>query len=83
MQDGMANPRGVTLKVEASYDDGKSWATARTARHGGDGQFTATVTRPSSVHGDAYVTLRVTATDAAGNSVQQTVNRAYLHHGTA
>jgi hypothetical protein len=35
------------------------------------------------VHGDAYVTLRVTATDAVGNSVQQTVNRAYLHHGTA
>ncbi|MET8801220.1 S8 family peptidase [Streptomyces sp. NPDC004546] len=83
MQDGMAAPRGVTLKVEASYDDGKSWSTARTARHGGDGQFTATVERPSGVHGDAYVTLRLTATDADGNSVQQTVNRAYLHHGTA
>ncbi|MEV6029275.1 S8 family peptidase [Streptomyces sp. NPDC052036] len=83
MQDGMAAPRGATLKVEASYDDGKSWTTARAARHGGGGQFTATVERPSSVHGDAYVTLRVTATDAAGNSVQQTVNRAYLHHGTA
>ncbi|MGW1709223.1 S8 family peptidase [Streptomyces sp. NPDC002206] len=83
MQDGMAAPRGVTLKVEASYDDGKSWSTARTARHGGDGQFTATVERPSGVNGDAYVTLRLTATDADGNSVQQTVNRAYLHHGTA
>jgi hypothetical protein len=82
-QDGMAVPRGVTLKVEASYDDGQSWTTARTGQHGGDGQFTATVERPSSVHGDAYVTLRVTATDAAGNSVQQTVDRAYLHHGTA
>ncbi|MGW2934458.1 S8 family serine peptidase [Streptomyces sp. NPDC001156] len=83
MQDGLATPRGVTLKVEASYDDGQTWTTARTARHDGDGQFTANVTRPSSVHGDAYVTLRVTATDAAGNSVQQIVNRAYLHHGTA
>ncbi|MET7524698.1 S8 family serine peptidase [Streptomyces sp900116325] len=83
MQDGMAAPRGVKLKVEASYDDGQSWTTARTERHDGDGQFTATVERPSSVRGDAYVTLRVTATDAAGNSVQQTVNRAYLHHGHA
>ncbi|MGW2939135.1 S8 family serine peptidase [Streptomyces sp. NPDC001156] len=83
MQDGMPAPRGVTLKVEASYSDGKSWTTARTAQDdSGDGQFTATVERPSSVRGDAYVTLRVTATDAAGNSVQQTVNRAYLHHGT-
>ncbi|MGI5139266.1 MULTISPECIES: S8 family serine peptidase [unclassified Streptomyces] len=82
-QDGMAAPNGVTLKVEASYDDGKSWTTASTTRDGsGDGQFTATVGRPSGVHGDAYVTLRVTATDADGNSVQQTVNRAYLHHGT-
>ncbi|MGW1887186.1 S8 family serine peptidase [Streptomyces sp. NPDC001970] len=82
MQDGMAAPRGVTLKVETSYDDGKTWTTARTAGKG-SGQFTATVERPSSVRGDAYVTLRVTATDAAGNSVRQTVNRAYLHGGTA
>ncbi|MFB7311865.1 hypothetical protein [Streptomyces sp. NPDC056192] len=83
MQDGMAAPRGVTLKVEASYDDGKTWSSARTTRHGDGGSFTATVERPSRVHGNAYVTLRVTATDTAGNSVQQTVERAYLHHGTA
>ncbi|MGW2938334.1 peptidase S8, partial [Streptomyces sp. NPDC001156] len=82
MQDGMAAPRGVKLKVEASYDDGKTWTTTRTEQQDGDGQFTATVERPSNVHGDAYVTLRVTATDSAGNSVQQTVNRAYLHRGT-
>ncbi|MET8130133.1 S8 family peptidase [Streptomyces sp. NPDC005065] len=82
-QDGLAAPNGVTLKVEASYDDGKNWTTASTTRDGsGDGQFTATVGRPSGVHGDAYVTLRVTARDTDGNSVQQTVNHAYLHHGT-
>ncbi|MET9588013.1 S8 family serine peptidase [Streptomyces sp. NPDC006539] len=81
MQDGMAAPRGVKLKVEASYEDGKSWTTARTVKDGSDGQFTATVERPSYIHGDAYVSLRVTATDAAGNSVQQTVVRAYLHRG--
>ncbi|MEU6098611.1 S8 family serine peptidase [Streptomyces sp. NPDC047079] len=82
MQDGMAASRGVKLKVEASYDDGKTWTTTRTSQQDGDGPFTAAVERPSNVHGDAYVTLRVTATDSAGNSVQQTVNRAYLHRGT-
>lgn len=83
MQDGMAAPRGVRLKAETSYDGGKTWTTARTARHGDGRQFTATVERPSKVRGDAYVTLRVTATDSAGDSVRQTVERAYLHRGTA
>ncbi|MGW9030236.1 S8 family serine peptidase [Streptomyces sp. NPDC055722] len=81
MQDGMPAPRGVKLKVEASFEDGKNFATARTVQDGSNGQFTATVERPSDVRGDKYVTLRVTATDAAGNSVQQTVVRAYLQHG--
>ena len=78
----MAAPQGVKLKAETSYDDGKTWTTARTDRHG-DSRFTATVERPSRLSGDAYVTLRVTATDAAGNAVRQTVNRAYLHLGAA
>ncbi|WP_328884844.1 hypothetical protein [Streptomyces sp. NBC_00316] len=77
----MDAPRGVRLKVETSYDDGKSWTEATTVRKASG--FTATVERPSRVHGDTYVTLRVTATDAAGNSVQQTVDRAYLHRGVA
>ncbi|MFG3060581.1 S8 family peptidase [Streptomyces sp. NPDC048231] len=81
-QDGMAAPHGVKLKVETSYDDGSNWTTARTTGKGG-GRFTATVERPSLRHGDAYVTLRVTATDAAGNSVRQTVVRAYLQRGTS
>ncbi|MER6540553.1 S8 family peptidase, partial [Streptomyces sp900105755] len=80
MPDGLPAPRGVTLKVEASYDDGRTWHTARTARHGGT-RFTAAVERPSGVRGDAYVSLRVTAVDAAGNTVRQTVDRAYLHRG--
>ncbi|MET7857499.1 S8 family peptidase [Streptomyces sp. NPDC005318] len=81
MQDGMAAPRGVTLKVETSYDDGRTWTTSTTARKGSG--FTATVERPARVHGDAYVTLRVTAKDAAGNTVRQTVDRAYLQRGAA
>ncbi|MFF1833502.1 S8 family serine peptidase [Streptomyces sp. NPDC058231] len=81
MQDGMAAPRGVTLKVETSYDDGRTWTAATTARQGSG--FTATVERPARVHGDTYVTLRVTAKDTAGNTVRQTVDRAYLQRGTA
>lgn len=77
MQDGMPAPRGTSVKVETSYDGGRTWTTATTARKG-DG-FTATVKRPDRVHSDAYVTVRVTAKDAAGNSVRQTVDRAYLH----
>ncbi|MFJ4846985.1 MULTISPECIES: S8 family serine peptidase [unclassified Streptomyces] len=80
MPDGLAAPRGVTLTLETSYDDGRTWHRARTAQHGGT-HFTAAVERPSGVRGDAYVSLRVTAADAAGNSVRQTVDRAYLHRG--
>ncbi|MFJ4467228.1 S8 family serine peptidase [Streptomyces sp. NPDC089424] len=79
MQDGLAAPSGVTVEVEASYDDGRSWSRATTTRKGSG--FTAIVERPWRVHGDAYVTLRVTATDAAGNSVQQRIDRAYQHRG--
>ncbi|SDN10458.1 hypothetical protein [Streptomyces wuyuanensis] len=82
MQDGMAAPRRVTLKAETSYDDGRTWSEAHTAGKG-DGRFTALIERPTRVHGDAYVTLRVTATDSQGNRVRQTVDRAYLHRGTA
>ncbi|MDT7845665.1 S8 family serine peptidase [Streptomyces justiciae] len=82
MQDGMAAPRGVSVRLETSYDDGRTWTRARTTRVS-TGGFTATVERPSRVHGDAAVTLRVTATDAAGNSVRQTIDRAYLHPGSA
>lgn len=71
----------MKLKVEASFEDGKNWTTVHTARRGGDGQFIANLQRPSYIHGDAYVTLRVTATDAAYNSVQQTVVRAFLQPG--
>ncbi|MCD0483515.1 S8 family serine peptidase [Streptacidiphilus sp. ASG 303] len=82
LPDGLPAPRGVKLTLEASYDDGRTWATAATAGQGGGGHFTATVERPSRSHGDAFVTLRVTATDAAGDSVRQTIDRAYLHRGS-
>lgn len=62
------------------YDDGVTWSRAQVKGRGHRG-FEADVQRPSRVRGDAYVTLRVTARDAAGDSVRQTVRRAYLQHG--
>jgi hypothetical protein len=78
-QDGQPAPRGVALRVEVSYDDGRHWSGAA-VQDRGHNAFRATVTRPSG-HGDAYVTLRVTARDRLGNSVRQTVQRAYLQRG--
>ncbi|WP_327365493.1 S8 family serine peptidase [Streptomyces sp. NBC_01217] len=79
-QDGLPAPKGVGLKVEASYDDGRTWSGATRVSDRGRGEFTATLGRPSAGHGDVFVTLRVTATDSAGNRIQQTVERAYLLH---
>ncbi len=79
-QDALAAPRGVSVQVEASYDDGGSWSRAE-VNNRGHNAFEAAVKKPSRIRGDAYVTLRVTARDAAGNSVRQTVRRAYLHRG--
>ncbi|MFF4130598.1 S8 family serine peptidase [Streptomyces mirabilis] len=78
-QDGQPAPQGVSLRVEVSYDDGRHWGGAAVQGRGHNA-FRATVTRPSG-HGDAYVTLRVTARDRLGNSVRQTVQRAYLQRG--
>ncbi|MFF7211878.1 S8 family serine peptidase [Streptomyces sp. NPDC008238] len=76
-QDGLAAPTGVRLQVEASFDDGKSWTGQVRVKDRGHNRFTATVERPGDHRQGAYVTLRVTATDKAGNSVRQTVERAY------
>ncbi|WP_405674542.1 S8 family serine peptidase [Streptomyces sp. NBC_01511] len=79
-QDGLAAPRGVSVEVEASYDDGARWERA-TVKSRGSNSFSAKIDGPDRQRGDAYVTLRVTAKDSAGNRVRQTVERAYLHRG--
>lgn len=60
------------LTVEVSYDDGLTWSKAQ-VRACPDG-WTATVRHPA---GGSFVSLRATATDAAGNSVTQTITHAY------
>ncbi|MFE4653578.1 S8 family serine peptidase [Streptomyces sp. NPDC056707] len=77
-QDGLAAPTGVKVKVEASFDDGKTWKDQVRVKDRGHARFTATVEWPGEHRQGASVTLRVTASDKAGNTVQQTVERAYL-----
>lgn len=68
-QDGAASI--TTAGVDVSYDDGRTWQAA-TVRATGD-HWTVTVRHP----GSGYVTLRANAADADGNTVRQTVVRAY------
>jgi len=68
-QDGVASI--TTAGVDVSYDDGRTWQAA-TVRATGD-HWTVSVRHP----GTGYVTLRANATDADGNTVRQTVVRAY------
>lgn len=60
------------LKVEASFDDGATWSRAETY-FGGD-KGAALVHHPA---GKGFVSLRITARDAAGSSVAQTITKAY------
>jgi hypothetical protein len=71
-QPGAAVGSPASLTVEASFDDGATWRQVPVA--GG----AAKIRHP---RGDGFVSLRATAADSAGNTVTQTVIRAYRHHG--
>jgi hypothetical protein len=58
------------LTVQVSFDDGQSWRSVAVR----DGHVV--VKHPS---GNGFVSLRATATDQAGNTVDQTVIRAYAY----
>ena len=55
------------MKVELSYDDGKTWQQVS----GHDGRFRLSAPKKAS-----FVSLRASARDSAGNTVNQTVIRA-------
>ncbi|WP_329326324.1 S8 family serine peptidase [Streptomyces sp. NBC_01689] len=61
-----------TVGLEVSYDDGATWRAAP-LRHVGDGWRTS-LDAPRTAR---FVTLRTTARDARGNSVDQRVTRAF------
>jgi hypothetical protein len=60
------------LDVEVSYDDGASWQQAFLVKAGSG--WLAQLFHPRDAD---FVSLRAAATDSAGNSVQQTILRAY------
>ncbi|OOC05652.1 peptidase S8 and S53 subtilisin kexin sedolisin [Amycolatopsis azurea DSM 43854] len=64
------------LKVSASTDGGRTW-TAATVRPTGNGLWSVTVTHPQLAATDGFVWLRSDARDSSGNTVTQTVQRAY------
>ncbi|MFF8839109.1 S8 family serine peptidase [Streptomyces sp. NPDC015130] len=63
----------TSARLSYSYDEGTTWTEARVSQQGG--QWTATVNH-TGASGEP-VTLRTELTDANGNSVTQTVVRAY------
>jgi hypothetical protein len=71
----VAAPRAriTSVAVRASFDDGRTWHRL-VLRGAGSGRWTTMVTPP---RGSAFVSLSASLTDAAGNSTQQTVIRAY------
>ncbi|MEH0934629.1 S8 family serine peptidase [Micromonospora psammae] len=73
-QVGAAPGRTRTLSVEASFDDGKTWQPLTVKRSGE--KAVAWVRNPA---GSGFVSLRAAATDTSGNTVKQTVIRAYRY----
>ncbi len=71
-QPGAGEFRLTGLRVETSADDGTTWTSVPTVHLGNGGL--AVVRNPA---GDGFVSLRITARDAQGNALTQTVIRAY------
>ncbi|RSM56349.1 peptidase S8 and S53 subtilisin kexin sedolisin [Amycolatopsis sp. WAC 01376] len=64
------------LRVSASTDGGRTW-TAASVRPNGNGLWSVTVSHPRLAATDGFVWLRSDARDGSGNTVTQTVQRAY------
>ncbi|WP_169514598.1 S8 family peptidase [Actinokineospora enzanensis] len=69
LEDGRAD-RPRRLAVDVSYDEGRTWKPARLL-----GGFLLLLDHPSNA---GSVSLRATAEDSRGNTVKQTITRAYL-----
>jgi hypothetical protein len=69
---GTAAPNVTTLTVDVSYDDGATWQSAIVAKVAGRWVLT---TRYANRSG--FVSLRSQAADSAGNTVRQTIIRAF------
>lgn len=63
-----------TPTIDVSFDDGATWQPVPVQRRG-DGAYRAIVRHPRTA---PHVSLRATASDDRGNTVEQTIHRAYL-----
>lgn len=69
-----ADPSRISsARLEVSYDDGATWQCARVDRDAAKW----TVRIPAAAPGQRFASLGTTATDAAGNTVTETLVRAY------
>ncbi|HTI22064.1 MAG TPA: S8 family serine peptidase [Kutzneria sp.] len=73
-QVGAERGRTTALRIEASFDDGKTWQQLTVQRSGETA--VAWVRNPA---GTGFVSLRAAATDSGGNTVKQTIIRAYRY----
>ncbi|HET8640915.1 MAG TPA: S8 family serine peptidase, partial [Pseudonocardiaceae bacterium] len=75
-QPGADGPAVAQVQAWASFDDGNTWAEIVLIALG-NGRWRATVLHPRAADTSGAVSLRVSANDAAGNAIDQTVLRAY------
>lgn len=73
---GSTVPAVDTVAVWVSFDDGATWTPAHVTR-GTDGEFRADYAQPVVGASGGYVPLRISASDPAGNALEQTLIRAY------
>ncbi|MEV6107735.1 S8 family serine peptidase [Streptomyces sp. NPDC051940] len=66
----------ASLAVELSYDNGATWQNAKVGG-GQAGSYKVSAEHPELARTDGYVSLRVRATDADGNSTLQVIDHAY------
>ncbi|MBB4676033.1 S8 family serine peptidase [Crossiella cryophila] len=73
-----APPVKVTeVRAEVSYNDGGSWEAVDLRALGSDGGYSGAIQHPRKADSSGFVSLKVQAADAEGNSVEQTLIRAY------
>jgi Subtilase family len=71
-QPGSAAGTVREVRVQVSFDDGTTWLPAQVFRH--DQRGVVLVNHPA---GPGFVSLRASTVDAAGNTVEETILRAY------
>ena len=73
---GDNGPPVTGASVQVSFDDGQTWSPAAVTSLGG-GRFKVTFTQPDPSATSGYASVKVSLSDAGGDTLQQTILRAY------